>query len=321
MTGLLGHDEPWRIWRAAMQGDRMHHAWILAGREGVGKASFAGMAAVELVAEPGVPQPPAQSHPDIHVLTPLPANEDEARKKEEGRPYLAKRNITVEQIRAMQRRLVTRPTLGPRRAIVIDAADDMEAGAVNALLKSLEEPPQGTFFLLVAHRLGRLLPTVRSRCQIVRFQPLADSDVRRLLDDAVPGLEAATRDAAVSAAGGSPGAALVFAALDLGRFQEIAARIVTEGDPMLSLRGELASALGQRPDRDRQMAAIEAARMVLVKQLRHSDDATRLRIADAHDAIAALAAKAPVYNFEPAVLLAEIGGLLASVPRTREEAS
>jgi hypothetical protein len=59
--------------------------------------------------------------------------------------------------------------LGSRRAIIIDPADDLETSAVNALLKSLEEPPAGTYFLLVTHRLGRLLPTIRSRCRILRF--------------------------------------------------------------------------------------------------------------------------------------------------------
>jgi DNA polymerase-3 subunit delta' len=81
----------------------------------------------------------------------------------------------------LQHRLTTRPTLGPRRAIIIDPADDLETGAVNALLKSLEEPPAGTFFLLVTHRLGQLLPTIRSRCRILRFAPLADDTVDRIL--------------------------------------------------------------------------------------------------------------------------------------------
>ena len=77
MTALVGHDEPWREWRAGMASGRMHHAWILAGMQGLGKASFARAAARELVAEPGVPQP--AQHPDIVVLEPLPASEDDAR--------------------------------------------------------------------------------------------------------------------------------------------------------------------------------------------------------------------------------------------------
>ena len=113
---LSGHEEAWRQWRAALAGPRMHHAWMLAGPRGLGKASFALQAARELVAEPDVPQPP-HDHPDVIVLEPLPATAEDEKKREEGKPYQTKRNITVEQIRAMQQRLTTRPTLGSRRAI------------------------------------------------------------------------------------------------------------------------------------------------------------------------------------------------------------
>lgn len=320
MTSLVGHDEAWHAWRSAMAGERMHHAWILAGREGLGKASFARAAASELVAELGVAQPDIEMHPDIHRLSPLPANEDEAKKQAEGKPFLTKRNISVDQVRQMQRRLVTRPTLGARRAVIIDAADDLETGAVNALLKSLEEPPQGTFFLLVAHRLGRLLPTVRSRCLVMRFHPLADAQVARALDLGLPGLDETSRKAAIAVAGGSPGAAIAFAEQNLGKAYALFEALLTAGDPDLALRAELTGVLGQRPDRERQMAAIEAARMAVVGRLASCDEGTRHRLADVHQKLVTLAAQAPIYNFEPAMLLMEIGGLLASVARTRENA-
>ena len=321
MTDLIGHEEPWAEWRAAMAGHRMHHAWLLAGREGLGKARFALAAAAELVAEPGVAQPPVEHHPDIHLLEPLPANDDEAKKRDDGKPYARKRNINVDQIREMQRRLVTRPTLGARRAVIIDAADQLEKGAVNAVLKSLEEPPQGTFFLLVAHQPGRLLPTIRSRCLVMRFHPLPAAELARALDRAAPGLDPATREAALTVAAGSPGAALSFADHDLGKAWQAMKRLVAEGDPDFALRADLSAALGQRPDRDRVLAMIEAARMLLVDVLARADDATRLRIVEAHARITGIAAQAPTYNFDPALLLMEIGALLASVARSRESAS
>lgn len=317
---MIGHEEPWRTWRMAMAGHRMHHAWLLAGREGLGKASFARMAAAELVAERGIPQPPPDSHPDILTLAPLPANDDEAKKKADGKPYLTKRNISVDQVREMQRRLVTRPTLGARRAVIIDAADQLEKSAVNALLKSLEEPPQGTFFLLVVHGLGRLLPTIRSRCLVMRFHPLDQGQLAQAVDAAMPGLDSATRTAAIAISGGSPGAAIAFAEQDLGKVHGLFRKLVTQGDADFALRGALSGAMGQRPDRERQLAAIECARMVLVDHMRDVDDASRLRIADAHAALVRLAGQAPTYNFDPALLMMEIGGLLASVARTREGA-
>jgi DNA polymerase-3 subunit delta' len=298
----------------------MHHGWILAGREGLGKAAFARSAAADLVAEPGAAQPPPEMHPDILWLHPLPANEDEMKKRDEGKAYARKRNIGVEQVREMQRRLVTRPTLGARRAVVIDSADDLEKSAVNALLKSLEEPPVGTFFLLVAHQIGRLLPTVRSRCAVLRFHPLDEVALARVLDAEAPELTGAAREAAIAVAGGSPGAALAFAQQQLGTAWQIMTRLVAQGDADFALRAELSGALGLRPDRERLLAAIEAARMVLVGALAGSTDAVRLRIVEAHAKLSGLAAQAPTFNFDPALLLMEIGGLLASVAHTREGA-
>jgi DNA polymerase-3 subunit delta' len=178
---LTGHDEPWREWRAAVVSERMHHAWILAGTRGLGKGAFARAAARELVDGRGGHHPESGAHPDILVLDHLPANDDEEKKRDEGKSFQTKRNITIDQIRRMQQRLVTRPTLGERRAVIIDPADDLEKNAVNALLKSLEEPPAGTFFLLVTHRPGRLLPTVRSRCRVLRFAPLASDAMDAIL--------------------------------------------------------------------------------------------------------------------------------------------
>jgi len=318
---VIGHEDAWREWRAALASERMHHAWILAGSQGLGKARFARDAAAALVAEPGVQQPDPEAHPDILVLDHLPANDDEVKKKEEGKPYQTKRNITIDQVRQLQRRLFTRPTLGPRRAVIIDPADDMEKGAVNALLKSLEEPPAGTFFLLVAHRPGRLLPTIRSRCRMLRFAPLAPGQVDLILRREAPQADQATRAAAVAAAEGSPGAALSFVGHDLGALHGLMLRIMREGDGQLALRGALAEEVGARPDRERILATLELARATLVEELAAAPRARQLAIIAAHEAVNRLAAQAPTFNFEPGLLVMEIGGLLASTAMPRETAS
>lgn len=318
---LVGHDEAWREWRAAMASDRMHHAWILAGAKGLGKGAFAREAARALVAEPGVPQPEIDVHPDIIVLDHLPANEDEEKKRAEGKPFQTKRNITIDQVRRVQQRLVTRPTLGSRRAIIIDPADDMEKGAINALLKSLEEPPAGTFFLLVTHRPGRLLPTVRSRCRVVRFAPLPAQEIDAILRREAPQTDAATREAAIAAAEGSPGTALDFVEQDLGVLHGLMRRIIREGDSDFSARGALAEELGARPTRERQLAALDLARAVIAGELSDTRRERQLKIIEAHGAIGRLAAQAPTYNFDPALLVMEIGGLLASAAMPREAAS
>lgn len=315
----VGHDEPWRAWRAAMSGARMHHGWILAGKRGVGKMPFAWAAARELVAEPGIPQPQG-NHPDIIVLSHLPANAEEEKKREEGKPYQTKRSIAVDQIREMQQRLSTRPTLGSRRAIIIDPADDLEKPASNALLKSLEEPPAGTFFLLVTHRPGRLLATIRSRCRMLRFPAVADEDIDAILRRETPGADEAARHAAIAAARGSPGQAIAFVEQNLGPLHGLMRRIVNEGDPRFELRGQLAAAMGARPDRERQLAALELARGVIADAMRSATHNRIPGIVEAHAELVRLSVQAPTYNFDPGLLVMEIGGLLAGAAGHREPA-
>lgn len=317
-SGFIGQDEAWREWMAAVGSQRMHHAWLLAGAKGLGKGEFARAAASELVCEPGGKLPNPESHPDILVLGHLPKDDKEARKKADGEPFERKRNITIDQIRAMQQRLVTRPTLGNRRAIIIEPADDMEKGAVNALLKSLEEPPAGTFFLLVTHQPGKLLPTVRSRCRVLRFAALTPEEIDAVLRRDMPEASTETRSAAIAAAHGSPGVALAFIAHDLGPIYDLMLRIMRDGDGGFVLRGALAGEMGARPTRDRQFAAAELARMVLAAELGRADRNRQRRIIEAHGALSRLAAQMPVYNFDPGLLIMEIGGLLASAAMPRE---
>jgi DNA polymerase-3 subunit delta' len=315
----VGHDEPWRAWRSALAGARMHHGWILAGKKGVGKMPFALAAARELVAEPGVPQPPGE-HPDIIVLSHLPANADEEKKRAEGKPYQTKRSIAVEQVREMQQRLVTRPTLGSRRAIVIDPADDLEKPAANALLKSLEEPPAGTYFLLVSHRPGRLIATIRSRCRMLRFPAVPDGEIDAVLKRETPNADESARQAAIAAARGSPGAAIAFVEQQLGPLHALMRRIVAEGDPGFELRGELAAAMGARPDRERQLAALELARGVIADALTRAGPGGIPGIVEAHAELVRLSVQAPTYNFDPGLLVMEIGGLLARAAGSTEPA-
>lgn len=307
---LCGHDAAWREWRAALGSERMHHAWICAGLRGLGKGNFARAAAAELVAEPGVPQPDPAKHPDIIVIEPLPASETDVEKRAEGKPYVLKRGIAVDQIRAMRRRLETRPTLGSRRVVIVDPVDVLERSAANALLKNLEEPPEGTFFVLVSHRPGQLLPTVRSRCSILRFARLSDAQVAEIL--AAAPADAATRAAAVAAAEGSPGAALGFVEQDLGKLHGIMLRLLDQGDESFVLRGALAEEIGGKPDRERQAATLDLARATLAGALRQAAPFGQRRVIEAHAALVRLAAQAPTYNFDAGLLAMEIGGLLAS---------
>lgn len=308
MTAWPNHAEAWRAWRDALGGERMHHGWLLAGKAGLGKRDFALAAARELVAEPGIPQP-AGDHPDIIVLTYGPKDDKAERAAAEGKPFDLARSIRIKQIRAMQRRLVTRPTLGSRRAIIIDPADDMEKSAANALLKSLEEPPAGTFFLLVTHRPARLLPTIRSRCRTLRFPVLTDSQLGVMLDDA--GLPSDPQ--AIAAAEGSFGNAQRFAEENLAPVAHAIAALLAGGDKGMTMRGELARLIGPRASRERVQAVLDLAQSLTAHTARTTDDGERRsRLIETHAALVALAAEAPIANFDPAMLPYEIGSLLVA---------
>lgn len=316
MTDWPNHGEAWRQWRDALGSERMHHGWLLAGKAGLGKHDFALAAARELVAEPGVPQP-AGEHPDIIVLTYGPKDDKAEKAQADGKPFERARSIRIKQIRAMQRRLNTRPTLGSRRAIIIDPADDMEKPAANALLKSLEEPPAGTFFLLVTHRPARLLPTIRSRCRTLRFPALSDSQLAAMLEE--QGL--APDPAAIAAAEGSFGAALRFAEQELTPIARVISALLAGGDSGMTGRGELARLIGPRADRERVQAVFELAQSLVARAARASaNDAARARLIDTYGALVDLAAEAPTANFDPGMLPFEIGSLLVAAAPASETA-
>lgn len=316
MTRWPNHAEAWRQWRDALAGERMHHGWLLAGKAGLGKRDFALAAARELVAEPGVPQP-AGDHPDIIVLTYGPKDDKGEKAQAEGKPFDLARSIRIKQIRAMQRRLITRPTLGSRRAIIIDPADDLEKSGANALLKSLEEPPAGTFFLLVTHRPARLLPTIRSRCRTLRFPVLSGSQLAAMLAD-----EGLPPDAqAIAAAEGSFGAALRFAAEDLAPVAHAITALISGNRHDMAARGELARLIGPRATRERVQAVLDLAQGLVAREARRRDDpASRLRLVDTHSALVSLAAEAPSANFDPGLLPFEIGSLLVAAANASEPA-
>ncbi|MGY6551891.1 MAG: DNA polymerase III subunit delta' [Erythrobacter sp.] len=310
------HDAAWRAWRDAMAGERMHHGWLLAGKSGLGKMEFAEAAARELVAEAGIAQPTG-GHPDIITLTYGPKDDKAERAQADGKPFEIARSIRIKQIRAMQKRLNTRPTLGARRAIIINPADDLETAAANALLKSLEEPPQGTFFLLVVNQPARLLPTIRSRCRMLRFPVLSDGDLSAML--AERGLPC--DPAMLAAAQGSLGAAMRFAQQDLAPLAVLAQKLLTHGDPALTERAKLAALIGARPDRERLAAVFDLVQSIAAGLARTTASQQHCaRLIETHAGLVRLAAEAPTYNFDAGLLAFEIGGLLVAAAPASETA-
>lgn len=318
MTALRGHDGVVAAFLDAAHSGRLHHAWLLAGPQGIGKARFAEAAALRLLAEgsggpldaPGLEVPAdhataklieAGSHPDFQRLERLYREKsgDQAR------------NITIDQVRGLQRLFGTTPTFSTRRVVVIDAIDDLERGAANALLKSLEEPPPDSLFLLVSHAPGRLLPTIRSRCRLLRFAPLSDDVMTAALRDAMPEADAAEIAALVAVGEGSPGRALRFAGLDISGLDATMTRLIEEGDPTNAVRGALARSLAAKSAQARYEAFLERAPGRIAT---HARGLTGQRLAEAlkiWEQARAIADGAVRLSLDPQTTVFEIAGLMA----------
>ena len=302
-----------RAWR----GGGPHHAWLLAGPKGVGKASFARAAAARILAEaaghvgpehplaidpdtPTVRFIEGEAHPDFKLLE---------REMNKTGTALA-RNISVDQVRSLGGLFGQTPALGNWRAVVIDSVDDLEKGAANALLKMLEEPPPNCLFLLVSHVPGRLLPTVRSRCRRLEFQPLGDDVMASLLAEMAPG---ASAESLTAAAGGSIGRALALATLDLAPLRDQALGLMREGDPTNARRSKLASALGARGAGERYAAFLDLVPSLIAVEARRLDGPARNRALDAYAAARDEARLAPRLSLDPAATVFRLGSILASI--------
>lgn len=218
---LYGQDRAERAFLDAWAGGRLHHAWLLRGPKGVGKATLAYRIARALIAQPaeGGLFGDAPEIPDS-----LDAPEDcpvQARIEARGEPRLFVLNrrwdadkkrvqaqTPVDSVREMRRFLSLSAADGGWRAVIVDAADDMNVNAANALLKFLEEPPADTIFLLVTHAPAGLLPTIRSRCRTVDLAPLFPAPLAEVLRDVGADVPAGAETALAELSGGSAGAAL-----------------------------------------------------------------------------------------------------------------
>jgi DNA polymerase-3 subunit delta' len=331
MTSLLGRDAEAAAFLSAMRSPRLHHAWLLTGARGLGKASFARAAALRLLAEAtdpdlggnGLNVDPehriaklfaAKSHPDFRLVEREPWKQDEIIPEidRKGDEPLA-RNIRVKQIRMLERVLSVSPALSTRRAIVIDSADDMERSAANALLKSLEEPPAGTVFFLVSHMPGRLLPTIRSRCRTLRFGPLSDEQMRVALRRALPEAAADEVEALVQAGEGAPGQALRFAGLDIGTLDAALETMARTGDPSNTTRAAVAKSLALKAAHPRYEAFLERAPAFIAREARSRRGPALDQALDLWAKARDLAASAIGLSLDPQATAFQLGSYVAAL--------
>jgi DNA polymerase-3 subunit delta' len=213
---FLGHEGAVAALYGAAVSGRLHHAWLIGGQEGIGKATLAyrfarwllaGEKTADLAVEASSPvfkRVAADTHADLLTIE---RRFDEKRKKMQS-------EIVIDTVHEVGKFLRLTAGEGGWRVVVVDGAEDLNRNAANALLKLLEEPPKQAILLLVSHAPGRLLPTIRSRCRTLNLSPLAEADVAELLAAQAPGLSDADRSRISRLAEGSIGRALTLAAED-----------------------------------------------------------------------------------------------------------
>lgn len=329
---ILGHDGQFDAIRAAMHGGRMHHAWLLHGTKGVGKASFAKAIAAEMLSEAlsgelGLPDLgvdtdrstakliAAHSHPDyVLVEREVWAGPDKlvpyADRKGDEVPA---RNIRIAQIRRLHPILSMAPSLADRRVVVIDAADDLETSAANALLKMLEEPPASTIFLLVSHAPGRLLPTIRSRCRALGFSRLGDDVMTAVLAQHAAHLDDMTRAVTIAIADGAPGKALAALDVDVPGIDAALREIAATGDPHNVLRLDLAGKLALKAAAPRYEAFLQRAPAFIAGQAKTRSGPALATAITAWEAARQLADVAVAQSLPQESVVFEIAGRVAAL--------
>ncbi|WP_412057980.1 DNA polymerase III subunit delta' [Bartonella sp. DGB2] len=180
---LIGHRKIVDFFNHQRKGGRLHHALLFEGPRGIGKATLAFHIAWNILTEQKCAliapdqtswqwrQMAQSSHPSFLYIT----------RRFDARTERFKAGIAVEDIREIGKFLNQTTRDGSWRVILIDSADDMNRNAANALLKTLEEPPKKTLFILISHIAGRLLSTIHSRCQRIVFQPLGHEEIEKVL--------------------------------------------------------------------------------------------------------------------------------------------
>ena len=214
-SAITGHRHPKRLLRRALNNQRLPHAYLFTGPEGIGKATMARELAAFLFCGQGITGGPcgqcpacrqfaSANHPDwLHI-----------------RPDGAA--IKISQIREIKKQLAFAPLSAATRVILIEEAQTMRREAGNSLLKMLEEPPPDNLFLLVASDAQPLLPTIVSRCQVISFAPLSQEETVRVMEARAPELDRKRAALLARITNGSPGQAL---AMKEGRCLEIFAQV------------------------------------------------------------------------------------------------
>lgn len=182
---LTGHGEAQDAFLDAHKTGKLHHGWMLEGPSGIGKAQLAHKIVAFMLgaqcrggtldcdpSDPIAQKLIAGAHPDVRWISRVP--------DEKGK---LKQDIPVDAIRDLNAFFSLKAGLGGWRVGVIDSIDELNRSGANAILKTLEEPPEKCLLVLISHRTLAVLPTIRSRCRMLRMNALSEADTRTVLDN------------------------------------------------------------------------------------------------------------------------------------------
>lgn len=312
---IIGHQAAQAAFLESWRGGWLHHAWLLAGPAGVGKRAFADAAAAMVLAgardfaggERGGTASliAAGSHPDLKVL--------ERGLRDDGR---MKAEIVIEQVRGLAPLFQTTAGMGGWRVVIVDPIDALNRAAANALLKSLEEPPADTLFLLVSHAPGRLLPTIRSRARRLRFAALSDADTRAVIAAHAPDADERELETLARVGDGCPGRALRYAGLGVDKLAAELDALAGADPAKARARGlALGRALAGKAAQARYEAFLDLVPRRLAASARRARGQRLARTIALWEEAQGLAASAPGLSLDPAAVVAELAGLVAGIDR------
>jgi DNA polymerase III subunit delta' len=314
---MIGHDSQIDEFKAACASGRPHHAWLLTGPEGLGKALFAERAATWLLAgmpggdgfagdnSPAAAMISAGSHPDFRRLV-----------RTEGDNGKLRAVIRVDEVRALQPLFRQTPSIADWRVVIVDSADDMNVQSANALLKNLEEPPEQTLFFLISHTPGKLLPTIRSRCRSLRFNPLPDAMVASILDRVAVGLDEEDQATLVRIAEGAPGRALRFAESGIAALVEQLADLATTPAAAAPAKAlAMARSLAGKANTARYQAFLDLAPAVIAQAARSRTGPALARALADWESASKLAGGAVALSLDPQAVVFDIANKVAALAR------
>lgn len=221
-TALIGQGEAEATLLDAFNSGRLPHAWLFTGPKGIGKSTLAfrfarfvlkqkaaGAGGFSMFDEP----PPStldvpESDPLFARVAAGAADLVTIARSWDDKKKRWRRDIGVDDVRRLQPFFHSTAAEDGWRVVIVDAADEMNNNAANGLLKILEEPPQRALLLLIAHAPGSLLPTIRSRCRVLKLRPLGEQDSIEVLERCLPEAGAEDRVALARLAEGAPGRAV-----------------------------------------------------------------------------------------------------------------